>query len=748
MKQTYLILRSAVIAFRILLIFVFLVNSLGVQQAIAKPEEGNPIKRDVSLSTFILPDLENSFQSHFIPNANTIKFSFAQIGQKTNKAIFPKFEFKPDVQFYLQIIPSVIRLNEPFIVRVRIQNDSNRGLGRLDFTDDLESGLQYVSTPNASVVYDPQKKSVSRTISFLPSGSSISFDYSLKITQAITARQNGEFWIHSAELKEYQGEYLLHAQQAIGLGIDDQPDGVRISLINPEGGWNHLKGLDIYVAKDVIEDSALLMASPTKIDKGPAVQFKLQKFRTTPLKINTEGKWAEQKVAMSSEAPGKFNKPVVIKINWDSIADLKRLPAGKEPYVATYDEEHEVWIKVPIREIDYNENSVSVETTHFSVWGTGLGDSLPQNGTSVLLFDQPYTSLFTGAARYSIPIWVPQGRTGMQPDINLSYSSGTMNGLLGDVQASWVGMGWNIDAIEIVRKITTDSKGYGYKNQFVLTLNGTVFDLIRDENNPARYYVKKDGFLYIVRHNISEAVKAPNTTGEWWEVVTTDGMRYRLGWNDDSEQTTLMYGYSCTTGGDACDTPDGAYAPVGYAGIADNLVSRRWRVDQIMDTHGNYIQYCYSEPEVDTKTLIPAFDRESYLQSIQYTGYKGVTPDLDLNPTYQVFFEYGDRSSIGDVPTSYDIWDYVDKKYLNKIVIRQGEDTLVAIRTYDFDYDLAPVPNTNGTLVLKKIAISGGGIPKMGCLFLKQERPPRSSPTPISQTALSQAAQILLNIPA
>ena len=89
----------------------------------------------------------------------------------------------------------------------------------------------------------------------------------------------------------------------------------------------------------------------------------------------------------------------------------------------------------------------------------------------------------------------------MAPSISLSYSSSTFDGVLGDVQAPWVGSGWNIDGIEIVRKITTSGGAYGYENKFVLTLNGSLYELMQDETHPSRYYVWQDGFLYIERHN-------------------------------------------------------------------------------------------------------------------------------------------------------------------------------------------------------------------------------------------------------
>src|SRR5690606_37106797 len=210
--------------------------------------------------------------------------------------------------------------------------------------------------------------------------------------------------------------------------------------------------------------------------------------------------------------------------------------------------------------------------------------------------------------------------------------------------------------------------GYGYVNDFALTLNGAVYSLVWDKDNPesGRYYTDHDAFLYIERHNYMNGnadaggIYPPNATGEWWEVVTTDGTRYRLGWNEDSEQLALMYGYQCTDEGTNCNTPDGAYASLGYAGLGTDLVALRWRVDKIQDTHGNYITYSYKEFLPGSGVLAP-FDRESYLDTIYYTGY-----GEDLGK-YMIHFVYASRT--GDKPTTFNIWDNVDSQLLDKIEI-------------------------------------------------------------------------------
>ncbi|MDQ3006170.1 MAG: hypothetical protein M3R47_12415 [Chloroflexota bacterium] len=203
----------------------------------------------------------------------------------------------------------------------------------------------------------------------------------------------------------------------------------------------------------------------------------------------------------------QFDKPVEVAVSFDGLTDLSTLGADITPFLTTLDEASGTWVRIPLKTIDREANQIIAEVTHFSTWGVGFGPSFPQNGAGVLLFDDAYPALFTGAARYSIPIWTPPGRNGMQPDLALSYSSNTANGVLGDVQAPWAGMGWSIDTAEIARKITNGgcspcgNGSYGYENKFLLLLNGTGYELIPDTATAGRYHTKDESFLYIQLHN-------------------------------------------------------------------------------------------------------------------------------------------------------------------------------------------------------------------------------------------------------
>ncbi len=392
----------------------------------------------------------------------------------------------------------------------------------------------------------------------------------------------------------------------------------------------------------------------------------------------------------------KFDKPVELTISFDGIVDMATLGADQFPFLVTLDDAPGTWVRIPLTAIDREANTIVAEITHFSTWGAGLGTF---QGANPLLFDSAYPDLFTGSSRFSIPIWTPPGRNGMAPSISLSYSSGAVNGVLSDIQASWVGMGWNIDTVEIARKITTCCylyPAYGYENKFVLLFNGIGYELIPDDTTLGRYHTKTESFLYIQLHNDNLGNSSPqNTTGEWWEVVESDGTLWRLGWKNDSEQRAAMKGYP----GPSWTPSTPVWGGLGYAGHASNVVAYRWRADQVTDTHGNMMIPVYFEETREVAGTSASYDRANYLESITYTAHSTGNPA----PAYQVAFMRESRNGI-DVPVAlYEAINW-DEYRLDRIEVRYGANVM---RTYDLSYSYIS-HNDGGVTVLSAVAISGG----------------------------------------
>lgn len=694
---------------RALLIIVVLFNAVVPAAAMAQSSQIESVSESEPVSPSTTPPIQSKvYYSPEEAHATSLDFS-PNLAEEV-----PPAPQKDVVEFSIFATTGELDADRVLTINVRLRNTADFNVLNLHYFDNLQDLGDFIASNEKSVEFDAATNTVNFITGKLEPGEIISFSYDVKVNTTGT----NIISIHNANIEyEYVGT-TRSSTASMGYAKNSSLVDASTQILVPdqsEDGWNSSGRISLYLNAEVLPVDAVVAIKETKrAGEGPELQFSLDLLQTATNRSSADGTLTEQNVGLLTMTEIQFDSPAYLEINLDGVIDLKNVPAGQEPYVATYDETHDIWVKVPIVSENVQANSVTVEAAHFSSWGAGLGNSLPQNGANVLLFDQPYTSLFTGAARYSLPIWSPPGRAGMSPSVALSYSSATVDGVLGDVQAPWTGVGWTVDSIEIVRKITTNENGYGYINDFALTLNGAAYKLVQDNLHPSRYYTDHDAFLYIERHNYANGNAqdgngdySPNASGEWWEVVTTDGTRYRLGWNIDSEQLALMYGYACTTNGSNCSTPDGAYASLGYAGRANDLVALRWRVDRIQDTHGNYIAYTYTESQPSGSGTIAAFDRASYLDTIAYTGYENSAhPEKALSPAYFVHFVYANRP--GDVPSTFFIWDNVDSKLLNKIEVCYTDCSgSNIVRSYDFGYTVEAAPNTNGTLTLTSMAVTG-----------------------------------------
>ena len=89
--------------------------------------------------------------------------------------------------------------------------------------------------------------------------------------------------------------------------------------------------------------------------------------------------------------------------------------------------------------------------------------------------------LHSGAASLSIPIEVPPGRGGIQPNIQLQYSS-----LAGNEVA---GVGWQLELGSIQRSTQHQQLNYTDQDTFILAQTGSVQELIFDSS--AQFYRSK-----------------------------------------------------------------------------------------------------------------------------------------------------------------------------------------------------------------------------------------------------------------
>ncbi len=170
------------------------------------------------------------------------------------------------------------------------------------------------------------------------------------------------------------------------------------------------------------------------------------------------------------------------------------------------------------------------------------------------LYGSYATNLFPGAATYTYSIETPSGTNGLQPSVALSYNSQSAK------QSGLLGSGWSITQNYVYRDVNSTPSNVS-DDEFKLIFNDASYDLVYDSSD-GLYHTKMESFL-----KVQNLTGAPNNNSVYWVVTTKDGMRYRFGYNNDSElESTVARNYSL-----------------------------RWYLDEVKDTHDNKIIYSYLE---------------------------------------------------------------------------------------------------------------------------------------------------------
>ena len=210
--------------------------------------------------------------------------------------------------------------------------------------------------------------------------------------------------------------------------------------------------------------------------------------------------------------------------------------------------------------------------------------------------------LHTGTGNFSVPLALPAGRNGFQPQLQLVYSTGNGNGPFG--------LGWGLSIPGVSRQTFKGVPRYDdAKDIFILS---GAEDLVPVPGGPpgtTRYRPRTEGlFARIERRYDSE--------NDYWEVRSKDGL-------------VSLYGTPGTAGNDP-------------AAIANPHPQERtkvftWKLSQTLDTFGNRIEYEY---ERDRGEDGPHHWDQLYLKRIRYADYSenGATKFL-----VSVTFLYEDR---------------------------------------------------------------------------------------------------------
>jgi hypothetical protein len=173
------------------------------------------------------------------------------------------------------------------------------------------------------------------------------------------------------------------------------------------------------------------------------------------------------------------------------------------------------------------------------------------------------TDLFTGRFAYSIPVQLPPGRNGCEPNIALHYNSSGEN--------TWCGFGWELDLGFIQRETKkgvpvkwTNSfpvKEYDDNKSFTFSLNGHNSALVQVGNNEYRAEIEGAFMRFTI-----------DTQNNFWQVTDKSGNRFYFGETAASRMRNSKAGWSSN----ACS---GTF---------------RWALSHVETVDGDTTDYTYS----------------------------------------------------------------------------------------------------------------------------------------------------------
>ncbi|MDN3357330.1 polymorphic toxin-type HINT domain-containing protein [Actinomadura sp. DC4] len=248
----------------------------------------------------------------------------------------------------------------------------------------------------------------------------------------------------------------------------------------------------------------------------------------------------------------------------------------------------------------------------------------------------------SGAFGYSYPLVLPPSPYGQAPELGLSYDSQSVDGRSSaeNSQASWVGMGWDLQAGFIERKYKpcADDAGSGQdalktwgdlcwdspvagKDDgavYVISLGGHTTELIWDSAT-SRYRMKDDQDWKIDHHTSG----GHGADDEYWVITAPDGTRSYLGYGADPTKTTANATNSVWTvpviGDDAGEPCHNSSTP---ASMTPCTQAYRWNLDRVIDPDGTESAYYYTAESNAYKRhqggAVQSYIRGGYLEHIEY----------------------------------------------------------------------------------------------------------------------------------
>ncbi len=300
--------------------------------------------------------------------------------------------------------------------------------------------------------------------------------------------------------------------------------------------------------------------------------------------------------------------------------------------------------------------------------------SLPAGGGAIGGLGETFSAdLFTGTGNFSVPIGVPAGRGGVQPQLSVSFSTGGGNGVCG--------LGWGLNLPGISRKTSHGVPRYhdtatpGGEPADTFVLSGAE-DLVPVAGAPAgrvRYRPRTEGLFARIEH-------VRDSSGDFWEVRGRDG-------------TVTRYGTR---------RPEGAPADWRDPAVVEDPARPgrvfAWKITETADGFGNVIRYSFVRDRGEQpghrwdQPLIGRIDYADYGDRADPSFLASVSFDYEPRPDsfsdYRAGFEIRTSLRCRAIRTATHAADGVDR----------------AVREYRFGYEQA---SFNGVSLLTRLDVVG-----------------------------------------
>ncbi|WP_177246570.1 polymorphic toxin-type HINT domain-containing protein [Actinacidiphila alni] len=260
----------------------------------------------------------------------------------------------------------------------------------------------------------------------------------------------------------------------------------------------------------------------------------------------------------------------------------------------------------------------------------------------------------SGDFTYSYPISVPPTPGDLTPNVELSYSSQSVDGRLPstDNQPSWIGEGWDYSPGAVTRSYVPckdDPAGTAPKTSdncwageiLHIVFNGRSQDIVYDASTPTNYSLSADPTAKVELKTMGTTTQNDTYDGDYWK-ITDGGKTYYYGRNSipsygttHSAWTVPVYG---AHDGDPCHKSTFATSSCQQAW--------QWNLDEVIDAHGNAMVYYYNQHTnyygANGATTGVKYTREGWLDHIDYGLGNGST-----TAPQRVQFTVGDRCVAG-----------------------------------------------------------------------------------------------------